>query len=389
MSSKSRKRSRKFSFKRRTQPGATPGQVCVDPAAPRSVVSVIAYGPTELVEKQQFNDLANLKQHCEQLPVTWINVDGLGDATVISQIGKLFGLHPLALEDVVNVHQRAKVEEYDGHTFIVARMVELREHLETEQVSLFLGPNFVITFQERPGEDSIEPVRERLRKSRGRIRALGADYLAYAILDAVIDGYFPVLEQYGERLESLELEVTTSADRSLIGKIHDIKSDLLMIRRSIWPHREAFNGLVRDSSPLVKAETRVYLRDCYDHTVQLIDLVETYRELGADLRDVYLSSVSNRMNEIMKVLTIISTIFMPLSFIASVYGMNFNTEISPWNMPELNWYYGYPFVLGVMATMTTGMLIFFRRKGWLGGHAQPGIQARQIPIVDGPDDCNV
>ena len=366
MARKSKKmKRRKYWIKRRTPPGAAPGTLTVDPASPAPIISVIAYGPDGLVE-QQVDDVQQLRQFVQRWPVTWVNVDGLGDEKVIRELGEIFGLHQLALEDVINVHQRAKVEEYGEHLFIVVRMVELCERLQTEQVSIFLGQNFVLTFQERPGRDSIEPVRDRLRRNRGRIRSLGADYLVYNLIDAVIDGYFPVLEKYGERLDALEDEVTENIDRSTTARIHEIKSDLLVIRRAIWPHREAISMLVRDANPLIQPETRVYLRDCYDHTVQLIDLVETYRELGADLRDVYLSSISNRMNEIMKVLTVISTIFIPLNFIAGVYGMNFNTEKSPWNMPELNWYYGYPFALGVMLAVTCVMLYFFAKKGWLG-----------------------
>jgi magnesium transporter len=290
----------------------------------------------------------------------------LGDAKVISTIGNLFGLHQLALEDVVNVHQRAKVEDYPDHLFIVARMVERNECLLTEQVTMFLGQDYVITFQERPGKDCIEPVRERIRKGKGRLRTLAADSLAYALLDAIVDGFFPVLESYSDRLEAVEDIVVTQPNRSVVEGIHSIKSDLLIIRRALWPLREAINTLVRDHNSLIHDDTRIYLRDCYDHTVQLIDLVETYRELGADLRDLYLSSVSNRMNEIMKVLTIISTIFIPLTFIAGIYGMNFDTKVSPWNMPELEWYYGYPFSLALMLAVTVAMGIFFWRRGWIG-----------------------
>jgi len=249
-------------------------------------------------------------------------------------------------------------------------------------VARVLGPDYVLTFQERPGKDCIEPVRDRIRGNRGRIRGARADYLAYRLIDAVVDGYFPVLERYGELLEDLEEEVTVSVDRSLTSRIHQVKSDLLMIRRALWPHREAINTLVRDGCKLIDDETRIYLRDCYDHSVQLIDMVETYRELGADLRDLYLSSISNRMNEIMKVLTVISTIFIPLTFIVGIYGMNFNTEKSPWNMPELNWYYGYPLCWAVMAMVTAAMVAFFARKGWLGA-LRPG--KRKPPAI--PANC--
>lgn len=343
---------------RRTQPGAAPGTVVVDPAAPPPEVTVIAFDGERIVESP-VKHLAELPAFLARGEVTWVNVDGLGDGEIIHGIGKLFGLHPLALEDVVNVHQRAKVEEYDRQTFIVARMVEYGEQLLTEQVSLFLGQDYVLTFQERPGRDSIEPVRDRLRKGHGRLRTGGADHLAYSILDAVIDGYFPVLERYSDLLDALEEDVTTRPDRGAVARLHSIKGELLVLRRALWPLRDALNELVRGDSQLVRPETRVYLRDCFDHTVQLIDLIETYRELGADLRDLYLSSVSNRMNEIMKVLTVISTIFMPLSVVVGYYGMNFR------HFPELGWPLGLGFVWGVMSAVVLGLVAFFRNKGWL------------------------
>jgi magnesium transporter len=244
-------------------------------------------------------------------------------------------------------------------------MASLRERLESEQISIFVGKNFVLTFQEREG-DCFEPVRERIRAGRGRIRKEGPDYLTYAIIDAVVDNYFPILEHYGERIEGLEAEVITSTTDETIAKIHDIKRDLLSLRRAIWPKREALSALSREPQPVFSDETRVYLRDCYDHTVQLMDMVETYRELASGLMDVYLTSVSNRMNEVMKVLTIIATIFIPLGFVAGVYGMNFNQETSAFNMPELGWKYGYLYCLGLMAVIAAGLLVYFRRKGWLG-----------------------
>jgi magnesium transporter len=243
-------------------------------------------------------------------------------------------------------------------------MFSVSGHLESEQVSLFLGPDFVVTFQERPG-DCLEPVRERIRKKVARIRDAGPGYLTYSILDAVIDHFFPLLEAYGERLETLEDRIILRPDRSVVAEIHDMKRELLYVRRAIWPQREALNTLVRDDIPHISAETRLYLRDCYDHCVRLIDLVETYREVCSDLMDLYLSSISNRMNEIMKVLTIISTLFIPLTFVVGVYGMNFDTA-SPWNMPELKWYFGYPLCLALMAAITVGQIFFFRRKGWIG-----------------------
>jgi magnesium transporter len=330
-------------------------------AAP--VMHVVAYHGDDFIEKQ----LAAPEEVVELLdswPVTWLNVAGLGDADLLAGLGRIFGLHPLALEDVSNLHQRAKAEQYGEQLFIVARMAERAATLETEQLSIFVGKNFVLTFLEDPG-DCFESVRTRLRGG-GRLRESGPGYLAYSLLDSVIDAYFPVVESYAERLDRLEDRVVARPNRRAIAEIHAAKHDLRTLRRIVWPLREAVNSLVRDPSPLVDDDTRVHLRDCYDHLVQIIDLVETYRELGSDLTDLYLSSLSNRMNEVMKVLTVIATIFMPLSFITGLYGMNFHTERSGWNMPELDWPYGYPFALSLMALVALGMLGYFRRKGWLG-----------------------
>lgn len=338
--------------------------------AVRPTVRLIRYGPDQL-EEREVKDAESLRSLIGKWPVTWVNVDGLGDLDLIRALGEMFGLHRLALEDVVNVHQRPKVEEYEDHAFIATRMLVARDAAVSEQITMFLGEGYLLTFQERPG-DVFDPIRERIRRHRGFIRESKADYLAYALLDAVIDGYFPVLEHCGERLEALEDEVVSRPGGAAVAAIHEMKRDLLTLRRAIWPQREMINTLVRDPSPYVADQTRVYLRDCYDHTIQIMDIVETYRETASDLMDVYLSSVSTRLNEIMKVLTIIATIFIPLGFIASLYGMNFDPEVSPWNMPELRWYLGYPFSLGLMLLLALGLLYFFRRRGWLGGAERRG-----------------
>jgi magnesium transporter len=301
-------------------------------------------------------------------------VDGLGDVELVRRLGEMLGLHPLAMEDVVNVNQRPKVEQYDHHLFLTARMATVDAHLETEQLSLFLGERFVVTFQEgRPG-DPFEPVRARIRTAGSHIRSASADYLAYCLLDALIDGYFPLLEGLGETMESFEDEIFGRPQPAVLARIHDAKRDLMTVRRAVWPLREAINVLIRDTGSMIGDETRVHLRDCYDHTIRIIDFVETYRELGADLMDLYLSAVSQRMSEVMKVLTIISTLFIPLTFLSSIYGMNFNPGASPLNMPELNWYWGYPFVLSLMAAVSAALIVFFRRKGWLGAGGAAGLR---------------
>ncbi|MBI4183518.1 MAG: magnesium/cobalt transporter CorA [Proteobacteria bacterium] len=350
--------------RRRAGPGAPPGTLIADPTAARPVITVIGYGPDEIVERAN-PEPAELSSLIGRWPVLWVNVDGLGDVEAIRRVGETFGLHPLALEDVVNVHQRPKVEEYADHLYLVARMPRMGSALETEQVSLFLGRGFVLTFQERVG-DCFDPVRQRLRAGRGRSRSAGPDYLAYALLDAIVDSFFPILERYGERVEELEDAVLAEPEIQVMADIHDAKRDLLLLRRAIWPQRDAISTLIRDDSPHVTRETRVFLRDCYDHTVQLIDVVETYREIASGLVEIYLSSLSARLNEVMKVLTVIATVFIPLSVIASIYGMNFDREASPWNMPELGWYWGYPFALGLMAAVGGGLLLHFWRKGWVG-----------------------
>jgi magnesium transporter len=289
-------------------------------------------------------------------------VTGLADVSIIEAIGDAFDLHDLTLEDVINVYQRPKFEAYEDHAFIVMRMPTPDNR--TEQVSLFLGKGYVLTFQERPG-DCFDPVRERIRRAAGRIRGQGAGYLAYALIDAVIDGYFPMIEAIGEDVEELEDDVIGRPAPEQVDRLHHIKRELLMVRRAIWPTRDMVNALIRDGSRHVDESTRIYLRDCYDHTIQLMDIIETYREITSGLLDVYLSSLSTRMNEVMKLLTIIATIFIPLGFVAGLYGMNFDRG-SPWNMPELGWRYGYFFALGVMAAIALGLLFWFWRRGWIG-----------------------
>jgi magnesium transporter len=289
----------------------------------------------------------------------------LGDEMTLLQLGELFSLHKLALEDVVNVGQRAKMEQYENQIFFVARMLTPGERLETEQITLFLGSNYILTFQEKAGA-CFDPVRTRIRGRKGRMCTGGADYLAYALIDAVVDSYFPVLERYDDKLDDLEQRVMAAPDRDVIDDIYAVRKDLLTMRRVVWPIREAVNALIRDASSLISEDTRVFLRDCYDHAIQIIDMLENLREIALGLVDLYISGVSNRMNEVMKVLAIIATVFIPLSFIAGLYGMNFDPDASSWNMPELGLRYGYPLALGLMVLVFIGQLFYFKKKGWIG-----------------------
>jgi magnesium transporter len=370
MTKRRRRHRHKPNFRRYTKTGAPPGQFTLDAQAPRPKVRAIAYGADDF-EELEVDDFGVVGELLKKFAVTWINVDGVGHEDTVRQLGRIFQLHPLVLEDVVHVHQRAKVEQYGEQAFIVVRMpCAANSHLETEQVSMFVGKNFVLTFLEDPG-DAFEPVRVNLRGAAGRIRASGAGYLAYALLDSAVDAYFPLIESFGERMDALEDAVIEAPTKQSISEVHDAKHDLRTLRRAVWPLREAINSLSREPCQLFNDETRIHLRDCYDHVVQIIDMVENYRELGSDLTDLYLSSLSTRMNEVMKVLTIIATLFMPLSFITGLYGMNFNPAASPYNMPELNWRWGYPYALSVLAATAIGMLFFFRRKGWLGSLTPP------------------
>jgi magnesium transporter len=308
--------------------------------------------------------------------VSWINIDGLHDTELLRDIGRTFGIHPLVLEDIVNTQQRPRVQTFDDHIFVVAKMLhpanpsELPVEIQEEQISMIVGSRFVITFQEHP-RDPFDPIRARLHAAAGRIRRAGADYLAYALLDTMVDAYFVVLEQFGDYLFSLETDVIQSSDRTALHSVYKAKQTLIAMRRHIWPFREVVNTLVRgDAAPgtgssLITESTALYLRDLYDHVIQIIDILESYREMVGALVDLYMSNQGNRMNEVMKVLTIIATIFIPLTFIAGIYGMNFDPESSPWNMPELAWYWGYPAALAVMALIAGGMVLYFRRRRWL------------------------
>ena len=349
--------------------GASPGTLVLHPDANPPVVSVMRYGPDK-VDERSVKNAAGIKALLDDgYRVTWINIDGLADIELMKAIGDMFGFHRLALEDVLNITQRPKTEDYGTFLFVVNRMPGIAPDgtLEIEQISYFLKEGILITFQEDVG-DCWSPVREHIRQNRGTIRDEGADYLLYALLDSVVDAYFPILEHFGDKVEDLNERIIEKAQRSEIREMHRIRQELLSLRRAIWPQRDMFSTLMRDHKRFVSDTTEIYLRDCYDHAVQLLDIVETYREIAATSMELYISSINNHMNEIMKVLTIIATIFIPLSFIASVYGMNFNVNKSPFNMPELEWEYGYAFALGLMAAVAGGLMFMFWRRGWLTGN---------------------
>ena len=326
-------------------------------------ITLIEYDPERFAERE-IADASECAERKGGKEICWINVEGVHDLRVIEQLGEHFGLHPLLLEDVANTEQRPKLEDYGEHLYIVLRMLYEQPgpddavEIDSEQVSLIFGAEWVITFLEDPG-DVFDPVRRRLRENRGRVRKLGADYLAYALIDVIVDNYFAVLERFGDLAEDLEQDAMTEPDSQTMQAIQEMKRAMVQVRRVIWPLRDVLSTMLRGESRLIRKSTLVYLRDAYDHVVRVVDIVETYRELIGGLMDIYLTSVSNRMNEVMKVLTVIATIFIPLTFIAGVYGMNFD------NIPELHWSYGYWYVWAIMLVVGVIMLFYFRRKKWL------------------------
>lgn len=348
------------------QPGSIPGTLNIEDDAEIPDIVLIDYNSA------QANHISNLTpEACTKYmntdSVSWVDVKGLGSENILQRLGKVFGLHPLVLEDIVNVPQRPKVEDYPQQLVIITQMVVPKPSgagFWLEQVSLVVGKNYILTVQEYPERDCLQPVRRRIKFNKGSIRKMKTDYLAYALWDAIIDGFFPVLEIYGEKIEDLEDEVIFNPSNQSLAKVYQIKRELLALRRAIWPQRNALNTLIRDGSSVIDPESLVFLRDCYDHTVQIIDIIETYRELASSLTDIYLSAISNKMNEVMKLLTVISSIFIPLTFIAGIYGMNFNPEVSPFNMPELAWYWGYPFCWALMLATAGSLIFYFWRQGW-------------------------
>lgn len=353
--------------RRQTAPGSAPGIVSAPENAKPTEITLIAYDEVRL-EERVIDDVAEARAFLDgDWPVVWLNVVGLGDSDALQSIGEMFELHPLAMEDVTSLHQRPKVEPYSNCMYLVFRQPHLADDgtIESEQVSVFIGEHYVVTFQEHAG-DAFEPVRHRIRAGRARMRNAGPDYLAYALTDAVIDTHFPLLERLSDQIEDLEHTVILEPSPDAVPEIYALKRQLLSLRRATWPLRDAIGTLVRnEDNDLIREPTRVFFRDCQDHAVQIVELVENYRETATSLLDVYLSSLSNRMNEVMKVLTIIATIFIPLGFVAGVYGMNFERD-HPLNMPELGWAYGYPAVMIFMGLVTLGLLLYFRHKRWIG-----------------------
>ncbi len=340
-------------------PGAAPGTVVY--TGPRKVDEVtfdlIRYDETNFHEMHPETLDACFPVGPER--VTWINVDGLHEIEPVKRLGELAGLHPLVLEDMTNTGHRPKVEDYDNQLYIVMRMLRVGEQglIEEEQLSLILSDGVVLTVQETPG-DVLDPVRARLRGGAGRARKLQADYLAYAIMDTVVDAYFTVVERISERLATLEEEVLTDPRPSVVADMHHVRGELMVMKRAVWPLRDVFNTLIRDDTPLITPGTRIFLRDAYDHAVHVIDTVEALRDVLNGLTDLYFTTVSNRMNEVMKVLTVIATMFIPLTFLVGVYGMNFRF------MPELDLPWAYPALWGVMVLHAFGMVLYFRRTGW-------------------------
>jgi len=352
----------RFIKKRASKVGLPPGSpVHIGEKRTEEVgISLIDYDEKQFAEKviEHIEDSFPFK---DKPTVTWINIDGVHRTDNIEKIGDNFGLHPLTREDIVNTGQRPKMEDFGSYVYFTLKMLMFDENeaeVKAEQVSLVLGNNFVISFQEQPG-DVFEAVRQRIRGAKGRVRKMGADYLAYSLLDAVVDNYFIILERLGEQVESLEEKLVEDVQAETLRDIRRLKSEMIFLRKSVWPLREVVSSLQRGGSALISESTNVYLRDVYDHTIQVIDTIEAYRDMLSGLLDIYLSSISNKMNAVMKVLTIIATIFIPLTFVAGVYGMNFAY------MPELQWEIGYPLVLLVMAVLGVIMLMFFRKKKWL------------------------
>ena len=328
-------------------------------------ISLLDYNSGDFIEKN-INDLNELEAYKNNSNVTWINIVGLHDINVLEKIGNIFDIHPLVLEDILNVSHNPKIEDYEHFLFLVIKMISYKEDsncLDIEQVSLIIGKKYIITFQEKNG-DVFDPIRDRIRTSKGLVRKYNEDYLAYRILDSIIDNYFSVLENFDERIEDMEDQILSQPDDLSLEEIHNLRKELIKLRRAVSPLREMIFTIEKEKFNFIQKTTYVYLRDLSDHIKQIIDSIENYREFINGLLEVYLSNASHRMNEVVKLLTIISTIFIPLTFVVGIYGMNFRTDASRWNMPELDWAFGYPFVMGLMVVIAVTLIIFFKKKRW-------------------------
>jgi magnesium transporter len=347
--------------KRSKKAGLSPGSLIHIGSryAEESKITFTRYDETFFAEKE-ISSIADFRSEKDRQGITWINVDGLQDVKLFEDIGELFGVHPLVLEDILNTDQRPKMQDYGDYIYIVLKNFHGQDNgsLLSEQVSIILGMNFILSFREKES-GLFEPIREKIRNNKGRIRKEGADYLAHAIIDNIVDNYFVVLENLEEKIEYLEEDLVKRTTPSTLQAIHILKRELILLRKSLWPLREAVNALERSDSPLIKKSTGIYFKDIYDHIIAVIDTMETFRDMLSGMLDIYLSSISNRLNEVMKVLTIIATIFMPLTFLAGVYGMNFKY------MPELEFRWGYFGVLGIMLVVALLMLMYFKKKKWL------------------------
>lgn len=349
-------------FRKKKAPGSPPGTLVFTGEKKREkvVITLLDY-KNQTVSEREIRDPKECESCLQAGNISWLNVEGLHEVPLIQKIGETLHLHPLVMEDILNVEQRAKMEDYDDYVYIVLKMFHLKNDnmdIIPEQVSIILAQNYVVTFQEGIEGDTFQEIRERIRNSKGIITKMTTDYLVYTLIDSIIDSYFSILETLGEKIETLEIELINNPMKSTLTKIYSLKREMLYLRKTVWPLREAISRLERGESELVTKNTHIYLRDVYDHTINVLDNLETYRDMLTGMLDIYLSSISNRLNEVMKVLTIITTIFIPLSFVAGVYGMNFKF------MPELEWQYSYPIVIAVMFLIAMVMVILFRRKKW-------------------------
>ena len=353
---------------RYSKPGTAPATLVapLDQEGRKPEISLIEYDAHTIQEKkvERIEETFSCPQNGK---VGWINISGLGDVEILRQVGLNFRIHPLALEDMLNTGQRPKVEEYESQLFIVLQMAYATndEDIVFEQVSMVLGKQFVITVQEEAGHDVFGPVRLRLQQGGGNVRYMKADYLAYTLVDAVVDHYFPLVESLGDSMEEFQERVLNDPTRERLRQLHDFRRAIAELRRAVWPQREVLAHLTRDETGLIEGQTKFFFRDCYDHTMIVLDLLETYRDATRNLMDLYLSSLSMRTNEVIRVLTVISSIFIPLTFIAGLYGMNFDRSTSGLNMPELGWRFGYLYAIGLMLAVAVGMILFFKRKKWL------------------------